>query len=198
MTLSRSLAMWCRMDPTLTQASEKFVICGPEIPPPSSQPSHGIVSPANSYLDNPFPMFENVGINEEVLYGEDPDDDDDKGDDNGEEGEEKGNEGDDDGEHGNEGDDDGEEGEEGDDDGEEGEEGESDDWVAKDVEQYDIPKFVYDKDDPPMSQGSIYYSIEEFRVALSQHAIKTCVNVRYSKDLAILRHPLFEDGMCLA
>jgi hypothetical protein len=31
---------------------------------------------------------------------------------------------------------------------------------------------AYDKDDPPMSVGSIYPNIQEFRLALSQHAIK--------------------------
>ena len=31
---------------------------------------------------------------------------------------------------------------------------------------------AYDRDDPPMSLGSLYPNIAEFRLALSQHAIK--------------------------
>ncbi|KAL6620789.1 hypothetical protein ACP70R_035928 [Stipagrostis hirtigluma subsp. patula] len=35
-----------------------------------------------------------------------------------------------------------------------------------------MAKVAYDKDDPPMCEGSVYPSIEEFRVALAQHSIK--------------------------
>jgi len=35
-----------------------------------------------------------------------------------------------------------------------------------------IPVVVYDKEDPSMSVGSIYPNMREFRIALSQHAIK--------------------------
>ncbi|CAN6339136.1 unnamed protein product [Urochloa humidicola] len=35
-----------------------------------------------------------------------------------------------------------------------------------------VPVIAYDRDDPPMSVGSLYPSIKEFRLALSQHAIR--------------------------
>jgi hypothetical protein len=35
-----------------------------------------------------------------------------------------------------------------------------------------VPIVAYDRDDPPMSVGSIYPNMAEFRLALSQHAIK--------------------------
>ena len=35
-----------------------------------------------------------------------------------------------------------------------------------------IPVVAYDKEDPPMGVGSIYPNMREFRIALSQHAIK--------------------------
>jgi hypothetical protein len=115
-----------------------------DIPAPASQPSLAIVPPTDTYLDNPFPMFEHVGVNEEVSYGEEALDE--------EEGEEEGEENDD------------EEGEEVEEtDGscevEDVDGNDDEDWVAKEVEQPDIPKFAYDKDDPPMSEGSIYSCI---------------------------------------
>lgn len=125
--------------------------------PRTSQPSHDTVSLCDTYLVNPFPMFEHVGVNEEVLYGEQNlDEEDDEGEEDGE--------------------DDGIEGTEeeinGSSEAEDANVNDDEDWVAKEVEQYDIPKVSYDKDNPPMSEGSIYSSIEEFRIALSQHAIK--------------------------
>ena len=35
-----------------------------------------------------------------------------------------------------------------------------------------MPIVAYDRDDPPMSVGSLYPNIAQFRLALSQHAIK--------------------------
>jgi hypothetical protein len=35
-----------------------------------------------------------------------------------------------------------------------------------------VPIVAYDRDDPPMSVGSLYPNMAEFRLALSQHAIK--------------------------
>lgn len=35
-----------------------------------------------------------------------------------------------------------------------------------------VPIVAYDREDPPMSVGSIYPNIQEFKLALSQHAIK--------------------------
>ena len=35
-----------------------------------------------------------------------------------------------------------------------------------------MPIVAYDRDDPPMSVGSLYPNIVQFRLALSQHATK--------------------------
>jgi hypothetical protein len=48
----------------------------------------------------------------------------------------------------------------------------TEDWVVQDVIPYFTPLIVYDKEDPPMTIGSIYSSITVFKVALSQHAMK--------------------------
>jgi hypothetical protein len=49
---------------------------------------------------------------------------------------------------------------------------ELEEWVAKDAMPDFIPSIAYDKADTPMIVGSMYPSIAEFRVALSQYAIK--------------------------
>ena len=46
------------------------------------------------------------------------------------------------------------------------------DEIVKDIVPPHIPEVVYDKDDPPMTVGSIYHNIDAFKLALSSHAIK--------------------------
>lgn len=46
------------------------------------------------------------------------------------------------------------------------------DWVGKDKELDSLPDFSYDKEDPPMAEGTIYSSMDEFRLAIAQHEIK--------------------------
>jgi hypothetical protein len=68
----------------------------------------------------------------------------------------------------------------GDGDGDEGESegedeveiGEDDELVGSDREADHVPHEEYDKEDPPMTVGSTYPSMEEFKLALSQYAIK--------------------------
>ena len=56
------------------------------------------------------------------------------------------------------------------------EEADSDEGVVSDEDSdegivHDIPAISYDKDNPPMTKGTLFPSIEEFRVALATHAI---------------------------
>ncbi|RLM99969.1 uncharacterized protein C2845_PM06G18620 [Panicum miliaceum] len=43
---------------------------------------------------------------------------------------------------------------------------------AEKVEPDGVRDVTYDKEDPPMRVGSKYPNIEEFKLALSQHAVK--------------------------
>nr|ABB47028.2 Transposable element protein, putative, MuDR [Oryza sativa Japonica Group] len=47
-----------------------------------------------------------------------------------------------------------------------------DESMASDGMPEHIPSTIYDKDDTPMILGSIYSNIDEFRLAIAQHAIK--------------------------
>jgi hypothetical protein len=49
---------------------------------------------------------------------------------------------------------------------------EEDELVGNDHKAEHVPHAEYDKDDPPMTVGRTYPSMEEFKLALSQHAIK--------------------------
>ena len=49
---------------------------------------------------------------------------------------------------------------------------EDDGLVGKDHVPPHAPTVVYDKDNPPMTVGSIYRNMAEFKLALAQHAIK--------------------------
>ncbi|KAK3153585.1 hypothetical protein QOZ80_2BG0177830 [Eleusine coracana subsp. coracana] len=49
---------------------------------------------------------------------------------------------------------------------------EEDGLVGKDPQPPHVPVVAYDKDDPPMSVGSIYENMEVFKLAIAQHAIK--------------------------
>jgi len=49
---------------------------------------------------------------------------------------------------------------------------EEDELVGYDHEAEEVPHVEYDKDNPPMTGGSTYPSMEQFKLALSQHAIK--------------------------
>ena len=117
----------------------------------------------DSYLRNPLPKNEFVGIDEEGMYlqivptdntGKHVDGDGDGG-----------------GEGYGEGDEDGD-GEDGD--GEDGD-GSEDMEVDEELAGYGkdhTPNVDYDKNDPPMAVGTMYPNMKEFKVALSQHAIK--------------------------
>lgn len=108
----------------------------------------------DKYLENPFPQFEHVGVDEENQYLVDK---------------HVPNSGDD-----NATDEDYEPGEEEDDDVEESIEEIADDeeWVAKDAEPDIAPVVAYDMDDPPMTVGTVYPSIKMLRLAMAQYAIK--------------------------
>lgn len=127
-------------------------ICGNEI----EQPSQVAVTESTS-LANPFPMFEHVGVNEEGLYGQDvPDEDSDDSEDSEEDLEDTSEE----------------DVESSDDEANCNEVGSDHDKVVIDYRPTNIPQVAYDKDDPPMTIGSTYESIQEFRIALCSHAIK--------------------------
>ncbi|KAF8780776.1 hypothetical protein HU200_000716 [Digitaria exilis] len=131
----------------------------------------------DSYLCNPLPENEHVGVDEEVLYlekapvevvAEDND---------------KECFGHGDGEGDGEGGDHGEGGDDGEDDGEGGDDGDSELEIEAGSELESDPELVeqmenleYDKDDPPMTVGSTYPSMAEFmaefKIALQTYAIK--------------------------
>ena len=46
------------------------------------------------------------------------------------------------------------------------------DEIVKDRVPSHIPDVTYNKDDPPMKEGSIYPNMHEFKLALATHAIK--------------------------
>lgn len=95
----------------------------------------------DNYLANPEPQNKHVGVDDEGLYLPPSK------------------------EHGQ-----GEDGVESDSDDSDVDYEEVDGLIGKDPPR-PIPIASYDKDDPPMSVGSIYPNMREFRLALSQHAI---------------------------
>jgi hypothetical protein len=171
----------CTTDQTMIDNTEN----APQPPSPSSTKP---VLLQTTYLSNPFPMFEHVGVDEEGMYGveivhvhipsvgmvdkEHINVDNDKSEN--EESSEKEESSEDEGSS---------EKEESSEDVGSSEKEEInertttvvemvEDWVVQDVILDFTPLVVYDKEDPPMTVGSIYSSIAEFKVALSQHAIK--------------------------
>ncbi|KAL6659926.1 hypothetical protein ACP70R_002048 [Stipagrostis hirtigluma subsp. patula] len=110
-----------------------------------------IMKDIDKYLENPFPQFEHIGVNEENQYlagesGEGDDDDSDTDDEY-----------------------EPSEGEEGEDVEESIEESADDEeWVAKDAKPDIAPAVAYDMDDPPMEVGTIYPSIKMLRLAVAQ------------------------------
>ncbi|KAF0911781.1 hypothetical protein E2562_012282, partial [Oryza meyeriana var. granulata] len=138
-------------------------------PSSSNQPSHDLVTP-NTYLVNPFPMAEHVGVDDEGMYLDDGDEEVVAG-----------------------------RAEETRVEGAVNEEYEDESWAASEDTSEDepedaseddcvdesenelmasdgmpehLPIAAYDKDDPPMKVGSIYPNINEFRLAIAQHVIK--------------------------
>uniref|UniRef100_A0A453RM32 Transposase MuDR plant domain-containing protein n=2 Tax=Aegilops tauschii subsp. strangulata TaxID=200361 RepID=A0A453RM32_AEGTS len=124
------------------------------------QPKNNVDQDDDSYLRNPIPENEHVGIDEENIYlKEEPKalnvvllPDKEKDQDYVVDGESE-------------------------DESEDGSEDESEDEteVEEDEELHEVnhaPNIEYDKDDPPMTEGFIYPNMKEFKLALSQHAIK--------------------------
>ena len=131
-----------------------------------------------SYLRNPLPENEFVGVDEEGMYlqivptdnvGKHMDGDGDRGGDEDDDGD-----GHEDGDGDGHGDGDGEDGDGEDGDGEDGD-GSEDMEVDEELAGYGkdhTPNVDYDKNNPPMAVGTMYPNMKEFKVALSQHAIK--------------------------
>jgi len=126
----------------------------------------------DSYLRNPLPENEFVGVDEEGMYLQIvPTDNVGKHVDGG--GDEGGDE-DGDGDGHEDGDGDGEDSDGEDDDGENGD-GSEDMEVDEELVGYGkdhTPNVDYDKIDPLMAVGTMYSNMKEFKVALCQHAIK--------------------------
>jgi hypothetical protein len=135
----------------------------------------------DSYLCNPLPENEFVGVDEEGMYlqivptenmvvcldkGKDMAGDGDGGGDGHEDGDVDG-EGDVAGDGAEDGDGDGD----GDEDGDGSEDIEVDEELAGYGKDH-TPNVDYDKLDPPMTVGSMYSNMKEFKLALCQHAIK--------------------------
>ncbi|BAH92440.1 Os03g0845100 [Oryza sativa Japonica Group] len=151
------------LDHTLVKAN----ICVPDTPSlatpsqvdfsqPSSStlPSH-VLMPSDTYLINPFPMAEHVD-NEEAVAGQ-ADETRGEGAANEESEDESWATSEDTSEDASEGD---------------GVDESEDESMALDGMPENIPSATYDKNDPPMIVGSIYPNIDEFRLAIAQHAIK--------------------------
>ena len=132
----------------------------------------------DSYLRNPLPENEFVGVDEEGMYlqivptdnvGKHVDGDGDGGGEGDGGGDEDG-----DGDGHEDGDGDGEDGDGENGDGEDGD-GSEDMEVDEELVGYGkdhTPNVDYDKIDPLMAVGTMYPNMKEFKVALSQHAIK--------------------------
>ncbi len=132
-------------------------------PSSSTLPSHVIV-PSDTYLVNPFSMAEHVGVDEEGIYLDEEeavvghaDETRDEGAVNEVSEDESWATSEDESEDASE------------DDGVNESEDES---MASDGMPEHIPIATYDKNDPPMIVGSVYPNINEFRLAIAQHAIK--------------------------
>ncbi|EAZ12043.1 hypothetical protein OsJ_01924 [Oryza sativa Japonica Group] len=132
-------------------------------PSSSTLPSHVIV-PSDTYLVNSFPMAEHVGVDEEGIYLDEEeavvghaDETRDEGAVNEVSEDESWATSEDESEDASE------------DDGVNESEDES---MASDGMPEHIPIATYDKNDPPMIVGSVYPNINEFRLAIAQHAIK--------------------------
>jgi hypothetical protein len=46
------------------------------------------------------------------------------------------------------------------------------DDIVKDLEPRQMPDVDYDKKDPPMSKGTLYSSMDAFKIALASHTVK--------------------------
>lgn len=155
---------------TINGSSDESIIgklCTPSVPIPSqaciSQISNEPLEDGNladnmvdMYLANPFEHFEHVGVDEEDQYS--------IGSDTPESDNNESNTSDSEYVPGVD--------EDEEDDGDDSSD-DDDDWVtANATPDESTPIITYDKNDPPMSKGTIYPSIEEFRLAIAQYSIK--------------------------
>jgi hypothetical protein len=155
---------------TINGPSDKSIIdipCTPSAPIPSqacfsqisnvNQPLEGgdlADTMVDTYLANPFEHFEHVGVDEEDQYSIGSDTPESDSDDTPDPEYVPGVDEDED-DYGDDSTDDDE------------------DWVTQDAKPDDeTPIVAYDKNDPPMNKGTIYPSIEEFRLAIAQYSIK--------------------------
>lgn len=134
----------------------------------STQPSR-VTVPSNTYLVNPFPMAEHVGVDDEGMYLNDVEE---AAAGHAEEtrGKEVVNEESEDESYSASKD-------ASEDETEDAYEDEcvdesEDEGMALDEMPEHLPTTTYDKNDPPMIKGSTYPNIDEFRLAIAQHAIK--------------------------
>lgn len=145
--------------------SQAIVPCTPSLSVPSQafftqEGSTSQASKSDAYLENPFPHYEHVGVDDEKQYSVGIDDSSSESDDSSSESDDSIAETDNVPEV------------EG---GDDLSITDSDDeeWIARDAQADPvIPQVAYDKENPPMTVETIYPSMCEFRLAVAQYSIK--------------------------